>query len=324
VNAAPPPPTVWVAGAAGFIGAAVARRFAEAGWRVVALLHRRAPAALPDGARAETVDAADPDALAALAARLGRPDVVANAAGLASDVGPRALFRRLNAGIPRALAPIPLRKLVHVSSSDVYGIRDFRGEGEDALPFDDNVGNPYPATKIEAERWLAANVDPSRFVCLRPCAVWGEGDRTLEPRAAAFLRASPFIVHFGPHRGRNRWPLCDVRLVADAALAAALVPDWDGRGVTVIDHARTTIDGWYRGIAARLCPGRRHRTLCLPRAAGFAVGALSSGLSNLLRRTHPVFDPTWYSAHHVAADLDFSDARLLSGLATAGLSHATP
>ncbi|MBQ3811497.1 MAG: hypothetical protein II839_11835, partial [Kiritimatiellae bacterium] len=104
-----------------------------------------------------------------------------------------------------------------------------------------------------------------------------------------------------------------------AALAAALVPDWDGRGVTVIDHGRTTIDGWYRGIAARLCPGRRYRTLCLPRAAGFALGALSSGLSNLLRRTHPVFDPTFYSAHHVAADLDFSDARLRAGLAAAGV-----
>ena len=312
-----PPRTVWVAGAAGFIGSAVARRFAAAGWRVVALAHRRAPApgALPAGAPVETVDAADGAALAALAARLGRPEVVVNAAGLASDVGPRALFRRLNVGIPLALAAVPARKLVHVSSSDVYGIRDFRGEGEDELPFDDNVGNPYPATKIEAERRLAAEVAPERFVCLRPCAVWGEGDRTLEPRAAAFLRVSPLIVHFGPHRGRNRWPLCDVRLVAEAALAAALSPCWDGRGVTVIDHARTSIDGWYRDVAARRFPGRRYRTLCLPRAAGFALGAVSSGLSNLLRRTRPVFDPTFYSAHHVTSDLDFSDARLLAGLA---------
>ena len=307
--------TVWVAGAAGFIGGAVVRRFAAAGWRVTALVHRRAPESLPDGVRAEPCDAADSAALGALAARIGRPAVVVNAAGLASDVGPRALFRRLNVGIPQALASLPLEKLVHVSSSDVYGIRDFHGEGEDELPFDDNVGNPYPATKIEAERWLAANLPPERFVCLRPGAVWGEGDRTLEPRAAGFLRASPFIVHFGPHRGRNRWPLCDVRLVAEAAFAAALSPVWDGRGVTVVDHERTTIDGWYRALAARHFPGRRYRTLCLPRAAGYALGALSSGLSNLLRLTHPVFDPSFYAAHHVASDLDFSDARLRAGLA---------
>ncbi|MBP5321505.1 MAG: NAD-dependent epimerase/dehydratase family protein, partial [Kiritimatiellae bacterium] len=176
--------TVWIAGAAGFIGSAITRRFADAGWRVCALIHRRSEG-VPDGVHVERCDAADPAALEGLVRRLGQPECVVNAAGLASDVGPRALFHRLNVGIVQALAPLPRRKFIHISSSDVYGIRDFHGETEAALPFDDNVGNPYPATKIEAERWLAAHLPPTRFVCLRPGAVWGEGDRTLEPRAVA-------------------------------------------------------------------------------------------------------------------------------------------
>ncbi|MBP5321950.1 MAG: hypothetical protein J6334_13315, partial [Kiritimatiellae bacterium] len=131
----------------------------------------------------------------------------------------------------------------------------------------------------------------------------------------AFLRSSPFIVHFGPWRGKNRWPLTDVRLVAEAAFTAAVSSCWDGQGVTVVDPLRTTIDGWYRALAARHFPGRRYRTLCLPRWAGYAMGVCSSGLSRLLRRTRPLFDPSFYAAHHVASNLDFSDARLRAGLA---------
>ena len=297
---------VLVTGAGGFVGGHVVRRFAAAGWRVTGLIHRRAPKDPVPGTDYVTGDISDADAIRAQVTGLA-PDIIVHAAALASDVGPDRLFRRLNYEPVVTLAPLAKRKFVFISTADVYGIRDFSGEDVSALAFDDNLRNPYPRYKILAERWLKANLPPERFACIRPAAIWGPGDETLERRVADFLRHSPFIVHFGKWRGRNRWPLADVRRVAEAAWRAATTDRWDGDGVTVIDARRVSADEFYRETAARLFPGRRFRTLCLPMWVGILVGRLSSGLANLLGRTHVLFDPSYYALRTVSSNLDFVD-----------------
>ncbi len=303
----PPAGHVLVTGAGGFIGGHVAHRFAVGGWRVTGLVHRRLPKEPVRGVEYVKGDISASDAIRKQVGALA-PDVIVHVAALASDVGPDALFRRLNYESVVTLAPLARRKFIYVSTADVYGIKDFHGEDVSTLPFDDNLHNPYPRYKIKSERWLKANLPPERFACIRPAAVWGPGDETLERRVVDFLRASPFIVHFGKWRGRNRWPLADVRRVAEAAYLAATTNRWDGDGVTVVDARRITVEEFYRAMAAKHFPERRYRTVCLPMWVGVCLGRLSSGLAALLRMTHVPFDPSYYALMTVSSNLDFMDA----------------
>jgi nucleoside-diphosphate-sugar epimerase len=199
---------------------------------------------------------------------------------------------------------------VFVSTTDVYGLRDFRGEAEDELPLVDNRRNPYPRYKIRAEAWVREHLPPDRYAIVRPAAVWGPHDPTLTPRVLGFLRCSPVIVHFGPHRGRNRWPLAHVRNVALALFLAATRAEAAGQAVNVLDDEWTSVDDWYRLLAERFLPGRRFRRVCLPVAAGLALGTPVSALARLLDRSRPLLDPSRYAVYTVSSDLDFSNRRL--------------
>ena len=298
---------VLVTGAGGFIGGHIACRFAAGGWKVTGLVHRHRPKEPVPGVEYVGGEISNQAAIRSQVDALA-PDVIVHAAALASDVGPDSLFRKLNYESVVSLAPLARRKFVFISTADVYGIRDFAGEDVSTLRFDDNLHNPYPRYKILAERWLKQNLPPSRFACVRPAAVWGPGDQTLERRVADFLRHSPFIFHFGKWRGGNRWPLADVRRVAEAAWLAATTNRWDGDGVTVIDSRRITAEMFYRETAARLFPGRHYRTVCLPMWIGVCIGRLSSFLAAAMRQTHVPFDPSYYALKTVSCNLDFVDS----------------
>jgi nucleoside-diphosphate-sugar epimerase len=326
---------VLVTGAGGFIGGAIVREFLAQGWAVDAAVRRCVPdelrAAAAEGrVRLRVADLSDPSSSAALfAPEAGRApvDAVVHGAGRASDTGRRSAFRRANYDAVRHLAAAALARgagrFVFVSTTDVYGLRDFRGEAEDALPLRADPPHPYPAFKIAAEQWLRANLPPDRWTILRPGAVWGPGDRTLTPRLVAFLRGSPFIIHFGPWRGTNRWPLAHVRNVAGAACLAATSPDASGRAINVLDTERTSVDEWTRLVAARFLPRRRFRTLCLPRWVGAGFGWPVERLSSALNLAHPFADPTRYAARSISANLDFDNARLRALFAEAGRALVT-
>ena len=304
--------TVLVTGAGGFIGLNVVKIYSEYNWRVIALVHNRIPHELYNLNNVEVIkgDVTDKEFMTQFA---GQVDIVAHVAGLAKDIGSDEKFRKINFEPIKYLSKLPKDKIVYVSSSDVYGIKDFNNADE-TTPFLEYPKNPYPKYKIVSELWLRENC--SKYVIIRPAAVWGEGDLTLEKRVIDFLETSPYIVHFGKWKGKCRWPLANVKNVAKTIVAVSQTDEFDNEAITIIDEEKTTIDEYYRSIASKYFPQKQYKNLYLPLWVGKFAGFVSTTLSNLLRLKEPLFDPTFYAVHHVSSNLDFSCEKMLRAIKT--------
>ena len=300
--------TVLVTGAGGFIGLNVVKEYIHAGWFVYALVHRNIPQELYELENIKIIqgDVTDENFINRLNLNV---DIVAHVAGLASDIGNDKVFRKINYEPIKYLSKIPKNKIVYVSSSDVYGIKDFDNATEDT-PYCEYPKNPYPRYKILSEQWLNQNC--SKYVIIRPAAVWGENDKTIESRIVDFLKDSPYIVHFGKWKGKSRWPLANVKNVAKTIVAVSEMNDYDYQAITIIDPEITTIDEYYRQIANRYFPNKKFKSITLPLWFGKILGFISTTLSNILRLRQPLFDPTFYAVHHVSSNLDFSSDKMVS------------
>lgn len=302
---------VLITGAGGYIGSNAVEFFQRQGCAVTGMVrHRIAERFTRSGAPAVQADLEDFASLDRIFAGR-RFDYVVHIAARASDVGADRRFRVPNFEAVKHLANLCMshgvRRFVYLSTADVYGLHDFHGETEDELSFDLQATHPYPKYKIQSERWLRATLPAERFSCVRPCVVYGNGDTTITPRTVAYLRNSPVLVHFGPWRGQNRWPLAHVENVCASLYAAMLLPEAAGQGVTVLDSRRVTLSQYYHELAAEYCPGKRLREICLPTWTIRPAAWLSSALS----RETPLFDPTSYALDTIIHNLDFSNARML-------------
>ena len=311
---------VLITGAGGYIGSNAVDFFMKQGCTVTGMIRERvAERFAKSGAAAVKADLCDVSSLDRLFET--SYDYVIHIAARASDVGRDEWFRIPNFEAVKHLAELSMKhgvkRFVYLSTADVYGLHDFHGETEAELTFDHAVSNPYPKYKIKSEEWLKANLPPERFACVRPCVVFGNGDTTITPRAVAFLKSSPFVVHFGKWRGRNRWPLAHVENVCRTLYAAMLLPEAGGQGVTVLDSKYTTLSQYYRELAAEHLPGKVIRELTFPRWTILPAAWLSSSLS----RHHALFDPTLYALDTITHNLDFSNARMLHWLKSCGFGE---
>ncbi|WP_424245954.1 nucleoside-diphosphate-sugar epimerase [Elusimicrobium posterum] len=304
--------TVLITGAGGFIGHHIVRVFSIHGARVYALIHKNLPPEFETMQNVTVIKGSisAPGILADILNQIGgAPDIVVHAAGLASDVGADKIYKELNYESVKKFASFAKKKFIFISSSDVYGIKDFNGEDEDSLPYETRPLSPYPKYKIESEKWLKANLPKNKYAILRPAAVWGEGDKTIGRRFVSFLSASPFIFNFGKWKGQNRWPAADVENVAKVAYVCAAYNDFDGQAINIIDEEHISIDAYYRRVGAKYLPGKKFTSVTLPFWFGKFLGFISTTLSNMLGRTVEVFDPSYYAVHHVASNLDLSCER---------------
>jgi nucleoside-diphosphate-sugar epimerase len=126
------------------------------------------------------------------------------------------------ANVARAVLAAGARRLVHMSSSSVYG-RSRRlpvDESFPLAPFDD----PYPVTKAAGDRLVRdlAAAEGLPVVVLRPDQIFGPGDRLHFGATVARVRSGRGIV---VGRGTNAIPLV---YVADVVTALMLGLDRDG------------------------------------------------------------------------------------------------
>lgn len=303
--------SVLITGAGGFIGLHAVKVFLNAGFEVHAMVHKRIPQELigMDEVKIIIADIRSRKSVASALANF-QPDILVHIAGITVDTVSDREAREVNFEPVKYLVNIPKEKIIYFSSTDVYGIKDFSGENEDELPLDLSAKNPYPKYKIKSELWLNDNLNKSKFVILRPAAVYGENDRTLELRVVNFLKYSPFIVHFGKWKGKNRWPVVNVKTVCEAAVQCALTRKFDGEAINVIDENVISIDDYYNEVASKHYPGRTFKTISLPLWIGKILGYISTSLTLLLGLRHPIFDPTAYSLLHISSNLDFDCEKL--------------
>ncbi len=210
---------VFLTGASGFIGGAIAARLLAAGRSVRVLSRRPLPALAQLGAEVIAGDLHQMDALRRGCAGAG---TVFHVAGRVGVWGPEEDFFRVNfdgtghvltacrvAGVPR---------LVYTSSpSVVYTGGNLAGVDESA-PLCREAPCAYPTSKAAAERLVATAHSPTlATVSLRPHLVWGPGDRQVVPRVLAQARRGRLRI---VGAGRNLVDCTHITNVVDAHLLA--------------------------------------------------------------------------------------------------------
>lgn len=281
---------IFLTGGSGLLGRHILEELQSRHQPVLALA--RSPAAqgrlAGQGARIHQGDAAEPDTWRRLD---GVRAIVHSAAIIASRAGWPA-YLRANVTATR-LAALRARELgiplIHLSSIAVYGA----GAGT-APP--GSVTEDYPRGSRERgplyarSKRLAEDVVTEeearglRAVVLRPCVVYGEGDRLFLPNVLRLARHGIF-----PLVGSGDLPLAIVhaRNVAGAVAAAIDNAGAHGRTFNLTSDGDLTGTEFVAGLAAGL--GRPVRPIRVPAALAFTAAGAADLLRLALGRTSPGF-----------------------------------
>ncbi len=220
---------VFVTGGTGLVGTHVIAALRARGDAVRALA-RSEPAATALASRGAEPVRGDLDDHAALDAAMGRgaADAVVHAAAVVLSGGDWAGWHAINVAGTEAVASAAARhgvRVVHLSSVAVYGRATTYDGGRASVTEDFGLDRPasprdfYVRSKREAELalWRVAGATGLKAVALRPCVIYGEGDRHFSPRVARAL-ARGLAPLIGP--GDNRLSAVYAGNVAAAVLAA--------------------------------------------------------------------------------------------------------
>lgn len=283
---------VAVTGASGFVGGAVLDLLLARGHDVLAL-SRRPVAARPglEHRQWDLTSGALPDA--------PNVDVVLHAAAHVDEWDPWAVHRAVTVGGTRAvLSTWPTARVVLVSSCSVYPLRAPRPPREvlteDVAPTRRHL-SAYSRAKAAQERLV---LDRPGTVVLRPHAVHGPGDPTLLPRLARARRRGRLVCPGDPDALVH---LTDVRLVAEAAVAACEIP-CDARILNVADAEPLSLATVAAGVAA--ANGWTERPLFTGAPTAWAAALALEGAARLLRASTPPL-LTAYAVSHLAVSRVF-------------------
>jgi nucleoside-diphosphate-sugar epimerase len=283
---------VFLTGGTGLVGRHVIAALRARGTRVIALVRTDRGAADVTALGAEPVRG-DLSAATPLDTLMEGCDAVVHAAAIVLARGRWPTWREVNAqGTERVVrsAARHRARVVHLSSVAVYGDRGARGldrggRGED---FDlEHAPVPrdlYQRSKREAELilWRVARETGLAAVALRPCVIYGEGDRHFSPRVAGALRRG-LVPMIGD--GANRATLVYAGNVASAVTAALDRPEVSGP-FNITNDGTLTLREFVEHFADGL--GVRPRWIRIPRTLAWSAARLWDRTGALLRASRTV------------------------------------
>jgi nucleoside-diphosphate-sugar epimerase len=276
-----------VTGATGFIGGAVARRLIAEGYRVRCLVRASSDTTALRELDVELV-VGDLTSAGTVASAAAGCCFLLHCAALVSDWASIDEIRKVNVvgtrSVVDAAAAASVERLVHVSTTDVYGHPG--GLGVDESHPQTRFGNWYSATKRAAEAEVRGGA--VAYVVLRPATVYGPGAEAVVGEMARAMRARQMLLIDG---GRAVAGLSYVENVVDAAVLALGAETAVGQAYNVTDGLDVTWRRFLDDLADALgcAPPRMSMPYWVANGIGFALEQgyrLLRGITGL--RTRPL------------------------------------
>jgi nucleoside-diphosphate-sugar epimerase len=242
---------VLLTGATGFLGRALAKRLAESGYAVVALVRARDAALEMLGVECVIGDVVSLESVVAAAAGC---DAALHCAARVATPGRLEDDYEINvAGTDHVLAACEVNGVARLVFTSCAGIAvGDRATGliDETRPLPARAATPYLATKALAEHHvLAANGSELATVALRPHLLWGPGEPHLLPEIVAQAKAGKLRLFGNPGASIDS---CYVDNAVDAHIAALerLAPGSDiaGKAYFVAQGEPTSIDGFFNAL----------------------------------------------------------------------------
>lgn len=265
-----PGSAVLVTGATGFTGSVLTRRLVERGARVTALARQGSRVSHLAGADVSWIRGEIGDGALIAEAMRGKQYVFHLAAAYRRAGLSEAEYWRVHVTgtkrlAERAAQQAGFRRFVHVSTVGVHGnVSDPPADERSPM----RPTDAYQRTKAAAECWIRdfASVEGLPCTVIRPCGIYGPGDR----RLWKLFRIAQLGVFPAVGRGRRLYHLIHLEDLVTALLLAAVHPGAVGETFIVGNREWTTLDHMARVIGGAL--GRRVRFVRLP-VAPFIAGA---------------------------------------------------
>src|SRR5262245_10756867 len=184
---------IFITGASGFIGGAIARSLA----RDHSILAMSRSDASDEAIRALGASPVRSELGAVLPAELARADAVIHCAAFVKQWGTREEFWSANVEGTRQLLGVArtsgVKRFIHIGTEAALFAGQHMREIDEKYPYPERTPFLYSETKGAAERLvLAANGKDFSTVSIRPRFVWGPQDRTILPALVAMVESGRF------------------------------------------------------------------------------------------------------------------------------------
>ncbi len=279
--------TSLVTGASGFIGGRLAQMLVEEGEPVRILARQSSDLSHLAGLPIEVCHGSLEDAESLKAAVAGCRYIY-HCAAASTDWAPWETFYRANVlGVQNLLTAAgqldTLERLVHLSTSDVYGYPI--EPCDETHPYTD-LGLPYGRSKIRGEKavWEAYHGQGLPVTVIRPVSVYGPRSHGFVYSIAQHLREGLMTLFSGGHTSAG---LLYVDNAAGYIIRAAHTPEALGQAYNLRDESNETWREYVNALADELhC---RRPWLNLPAGLAYGMARLIETTHRALRlKSHPV------------------------------------